>query len=123
MIYLIVVCQNILNICWRTCVFGGGRSCPGAAEPGTALLAGTTHRAGGCKCLSGMIVLASQSEEEGMAALGAVHWIIFIIEVQDIFLRFETKLLVQQHGRITGRHVQRHVFAHARLKDSNHTTA
>lgn len=70
-----------------------------------------------------MVVSASQSEEEGVAALCAVHGIIFIIEVQDIFLRLETKLLIQQHGRITGRHVQRHVFAHTRLKNSNHTTA
>lgn len=66
-----------------------------------------------------VVVSASQSEEEGVAALGAVHRIIFIIEVQDVLLRFETKLLVKQHGRIAGRHVQRHVFAHTRLKNSN----
>ena len=54
-----------------------------------------------------------------MAALGAVHRIVFIIEVQDVLLRFEAKLLVEQHGRITGRHVQRHVFAHTRLKNTS----
>lgn len=61
---------------------------------------------------------APQSEEEGVAALGAVHRIVFIIEVQDVLLRFEAKLLVEQHGRITGRHVQSHVFAHTRLKNT-----
>lgn len=61
----------------------------------------------------------SQSEEEGVTALSAVHRIVFIIEVQDVLLRFEAKLLVEQHGGITGRHVQRHVFAHTRLKNTN----
>ncbi len=65
-----------------------------------------------------VVVSASQSQEEGVAALCAVHRIIFIIEVQDIFLCFETKFLIKQHGRITGRHVQRHIFPHTRLKNS-----
>lgn len=65
------------------------------------------------------VVSASQSEEEGVAALGAVHRIIFIVEVQDIFLRFEAELLIEQHGGITGRHVQRHVFAHTGLKQTH----
>lgn len=50
-----------------------------------------------------------------MAALCAVHGVILIIEVQDVLFGFETKLLVEQHGGITGRHVQRHVFAHTCL--------
>lgn len=58
---------------------------------------------------------APQSEEEGVAALGAVHRVVLIVEVQDVLLRFEAKLLVEQHGRVTGRHVQRHVLPHARL--------
>ena len=61
---------------------------------------------------------ASESQEEGVAALGAVHGVIFVVEVQDVFLSFEAKLLVQQHGRVAGRHVQRYVFPHTRLKTS-----
>lgn len=68
-------------------------------------------------CLgSGGVVSASQAEEEGVAALGAVHGVVFVVEVQDVLLRFEAKLLVQQHGRVTGRHVQSHILPHARLK-------
>lgn len=61
---------------------------------------------------------ASESQEEGVAALGAVHGVIFVVEVQDVFLSFETKLLVQQHGGVAGRHVQRHIFPHTCLKTS-----
>lgn len=56
-----------------------------------------------------------------MATLWAVDRIVFVIEVQDVLLGFEAKLLVQQHGRVTGRHVERHVFTHARLKRTTHT--
>lgn len=77
----------------------------------------------GVECVALVVFSASQSEEEGVAALGAVHRIILIIEVQDVLLRFETKLLIQQHGGITGRHVQRHVLPHTRLKNTDSTAA
>ena len=70
--------------------------------------------------MHGVVVSASQPEEEGVAALRAVDRVVFIIEVQDVLLRLETKLLVQQHGGITGRYVQRHVLPHTRLKNKHH---
>ena len=61
-------------------------------------------------------LLFLQFEKESMAAVFRVHREIFVIEVQNQLFRLETKLLIQHHGGVACRHVQRHVLAHASLK-------
>lgn len=61
------------------------------------------------------VQLASQSQEECVTALFTVHWVIFIIEVQDVFLGLEAELLIQQHGRVAGGNVKGDVLPHASL--------
>lgn len=68
------------------------------------------------------MVSAAETQQEGVPTRAAVQGVIFIVEVQDVFFCFEAKLLVEQHGRVAGRHVQRHVFAHARLKRKQRST-
>lgn len=59
---------------------------------------------------------ASEAQEEGVAALSAVRWVVLVVKVQDVLLGLEAEPLVQQHGSVAGRHVQRHVLPHACLK-------
>lgn len=50
-----------------------------------------------------------------MTALFTVHRVIFVVEVQDVFLSLKAKLLVQQHGRVAGGNMKGDVLPHARL--------
>lgn len=59
--------------------------------------------------------LASEPQEKCVAAFFTVHWVIFIIEVQDVFLRLKAELLIQQHGWVAGGNVKGDVLPHARL--------
>lgn len=52
-----------------------------------------------------------------MLALGAVVWQILVIEILDKFLHFETKFLVEQHGRIGDAHMERNILARACLNE------
>lgn len=60
--------------------------------------------------------LAPQPEKERVTALFTVHRVIFIVEVQDVFLSLEAKLLIQQHGRVAGGNVKGDVLPHAGLR-------
>jgi len=43
---------------------------------------------------------------------------VFVVEVQYELVWFEAKLLVEQHGRVGGGAVQRHILPHACLVDN-----
>lgn len=51
-----------------------------------------------------------------MAALNAVRRVVLVVKVQDVLLGLEAEPLIQQHGGVAGRHMQRHVLPHAGLK-------
>lgn len=58
----------------------------------------------------------SEAQEEGVATLRTVRWVVLVVKVQDVLLSLKAKPLVQQHGGVARRHVQRHVLPHACLK-------
>lgn len=60
--------------------------------------------------------LAAHSQKERVSTVRRVDRQILVVKVQRHLFHFEAKLLVQTNGRIGGRHVQRDVFAHARLR-------
>ena len=61
-----------------------------------------------------------KSQKVCMSTFGGLGGQIFVVEVQYKFLGFEAELLIEQHGGITGRHMQRYVLTHARLKRNIH---
>lgn len=61
------------------------------------------------------LCLAPQPQEECVTAFFTVYRVIFIIEVQDVFLSLKAKFLVQQHSRVAGGNVKGDVLPHARL--------
>ena len=60
--------------------------------------------------------LSTEPQKKGMLAVLWVSWEVFVIEILDKLLYFETKLLVQDDGWVCGRHVQGHVLPHTSLK-------
>lgn len=51
-----------------------------------------------------------------MLALLTIQGVVLVIKIQDVLFSLESKLLVQEHGRVTGRDVQGHILAHAGLQ-------
>lgn len=65
---------------------------------------------------------SSEAKEEGVATLRAVRWVVLVVKVQDVLLSLEAEPLVQQHGCVAGRHMQRDVLPHACLKGRGHNS-
>ena len=59
-----------------------------------------------------------QTHQKCMAAPQRVVGKVSVVESKDQLLGLETKLLVEEHGGIVDRHVQRHVFSHACLQEN-----
>lgn len=51
-----------------------------------------------------------------MATLARVGWKVFVVKVANKLLRLESKLLIENHGRVIDRHVQCNVLIGAGLE-------
>ncbi len=52
-----------------------------------------------------MARLSAEPEEEGVTTVRRVDREVLVVEVEDELLGFEAELLVEQHRRVTRRHV------------------